>query len=97
MTRRLDRFRRRRSARSRYGRTVAQPAKGLRVTPHSRPAALDAYEGLWVAVLDDEVVAAEETSHKLALKLDGMDHRKRNRVVVEFVRPSANSYIVGVG
>lgn len=71
------------------------PRRGIRPLP--RPGNLDLYEGLWVAVLDDEVVAAERTSHKLALKLHGMDHRKRSRVSVEFVRPASDSYIVGLG
>jgi hypothetical protein len=43
------------------------------------------------------VVAAAETSHSLALKLHDMDHRKRRRVVVEYVRPTTDSYIVGAG
>jgi hypothetical protein len=58
---------------------------------------LQRFEGMWVAVIDDEVVAAEHTSHKLAQRLHGMDHRKRDRAVVEFVRPTGDSYIVGVG
>jgi len=53
--------------------------------------------GKWVGVIDDEVVAAAETSHQLALKLHDMDHRRRQRVVVEYVRPNADTYIVGVG
>ena len=71
------------------------PDRGIRPLP--RPANLALYEGLWVAVLDEEVVAAEPTSHRLALKLHGMDHRKRSRVSVEFVRPASDSYIVGLG
>jgi hypothetical protein len=43
------------------------------------------------------VVAAEETSHRLALTLDRMDHRKRRRAVVEYVHPTADSYIVFTG
>ncbi len=68
-----------------------------RVPSVPRPASLDAYANMWVAVLDGEVVAAAETSHHLALDLHGMDHRRRERLVVEFVRPQGDSYIVGVG
>jgi hypothetical protein len=67
------------------------------VAPLPRPAMLDRFEGMWVAVAGGEVVAAAETSHQLALQLHEMDHRKRQNVVVEFVRPTTDSYIVGVG
>jgi len=33
----------------------------------------------------------------LALRLHDMDHRKRRRVVIEYVRPTTDSYIVGAG
>lgn len=68
-----------------------------RVAPVPRPAGLDDYQGLWVATIGDEVVAAAETSHGLALNLHNMDHRKREQVVTEYVRPNGDAYIVGVG
>ena len=68
-----------------------------RVAALPRPAGLDRFEGMWVAVADGEVVAVAETSHKLAIRLHGMDHRKRRRVVIEYVRPTTDSYIVGAG
>lgn len=71
---------------------VARP-----VAPIPRPPELDRFEGMWVAVLDGQVVVAEPTSHRLALKLDGMDHRKRQRLAIEYVRPASDGYIVGVG
>lgn len=58
---------------------------------------LNNYQGLWVAVVGDEVIAAAPTSHELALQLHHMDHRKRERAVVEFARPDSDAYIVGVG
>ena len=58
---------------------------------------LDKYEGMWVATLDGEVLDAAPTSHALATQLMRIDHRKRSRVVVEYVRPAADTYIVGVG
>lgn len=67
------------------------------VAPLRRPASLDVYAGMWVAVADGEVVAAAKTSHQLALNLHDMDHRRRERTVIEYVRPAAESYIVGVG
>lgn len=68
-----------------------------RVTPVPRPASLDRYEGLWVALVDGDVAVAEPTSHRLALKLHDMDHRKRRRAVIEYVRPTSASFIVGAG
>ena len=65
--------------------------------PLRRLASLDGYAGMWVAVADGEVVAAAKTSHQLALNLHNMDHRRRARTVIEYVRPAAESYIVGVG
>lgn len=79
----------------RYGSGVGSTAP--RVAPLPRPAELERYSGLWVAILDGEVTAAEPTSNALALRLHGMDHRKRRRLVVEYVRPTTDAYIVGVG
>lgn len=67
------------------------------VAPLPRPEELQRFEGMWVAVVDGQVVLAEHTSHKLALRLHEMDHRKRQKAVVEYVRPAGNAYIVGVG
>jgi hypothetical protein len=68
-----------------------------RLAPEPRSPGLSKFEGLWVAVIGDEVVAAEKSSHALALKLHEMDHRRRSRAVVEYVRPTGDSYIVGAG
>lgn len=76
---------------------MGQPPSVRRVVPVPRPRDLDRFDGMWVAVVENEVVAAEFTSHQLALKLHDMDHRRRSRAVIEFVRPSSDAYIVGVG
>lgn len=65
--------------------------------PEPRPSNLDGLEGKWVAVENGRVIQAAETSHELAVQLHAMDHRRRRRVVVEFVRPDSDSFIVGVG
>lgn len=75
--------------------SAPEPLRHVAALP--RPEGLDRFEGMWVAVADGEVVAAAESSHKLALQLHGMDHRKRRRVVIEYVRPTTDSYIVGAG
>lgn len=68
-----------------------------RMAPVTRARMLDAYSGLWVAVIGDQVVAAAESSHQLALQLHNMDHRRRAMAVTEYVRPDSDVYIVGVG
>jgi hypothetical protein len=81
-----------------YGAAMARSeGPGTRIAPVPRPPALEAYAGMWVAVSDGAVVAAAPTSHRLALTLHDMDHRKRHRVVVQYVRPATDAYIVGVG
>jgi hypothetical protein len=67
------------------------------VAPLPRPQLLETYDGLWVALDGEDVIAAAETSHALALHLHALDHRIRARAVVEYVRPASESYIVGVG
>jgi hypothetical protein len=52
---------------------------------------------MWVLVVDGEVIAAEPTSRALADRVRRMDHGKRARAVMEYVRPASDAYIVGVG
>lgn len=80
-----------------YVQTMGQPESTRRIAPQPRPKELNDFVGKWVAVVDGEVVAAADSSHQLALRLHDMDHRRRARVVVEYVRPASDSYIVGVG
>ena len=67
------------------------------VAPLPRPSNLEQYVGMWVAVIDGEVVAAETTSRALAYRLHQMDHVKRRRAVMEYVRPASAAYIIGAG
>jgi hypothetical protein len=68
-----------------------------RVSPVQWAPELNEFEGMWVAVYRGEVIAAARSSRELAQHLHLMDHRKRRESVVEYVRPSTDSYIVGVG
>ena len=80
-----------------YGHDMEPLSKRRRIAPVPRPEVLARYEGSWVAVVDGEVVAAAPTSHTLAVNLHELSDQKRARAVVEFVRPTSDSYIVGVG
>ena len=68
-----------------------------RVAPVRWAPELNEFEGMWVAVYRGEVIQAAPSSRELAERLHQMDHRKRRESVVEYVRPSTDSYIVGVG
>ncbi len=80
-----------------YGDPVGIARRATRVPPIRRPTGLERYAGMWVLVLDGEVVAAEKTSRDLAYRLHQMDHVKRGRAVMEYVRPTSSAYIVGAG
>ena len=68
-----------------------------KVSPVRWAPELNEFEGMWVAVYRGEVIASARSSRELAQLLHLMDHRKRRESVVEYVRPSTDSYIVGVG
>ncbi len=64
--------------------------------PEHRPPDLDRWRGLWVAMLDGEVVAAANSSRELVVEVDKLGERGRN-AVARFVAPPPDAYIVGVG
>lgn len=89
---------RRKSLRRRYALGVPiarRPSAPLLPVP--RPAGLEEFAGMWVLRLGDSVIAAAPTSRELAYELHKMDHRKRADVVMEYVRPSSDAFIVGAG
>lgn len=52
---------------------------------------------MWVAIKDDEIIAASKTSSELAFRLREMGPKARG-AVTEFVRPGhEDAYAVGVG
>ena len=73
------------------------PAANTGLAPIPRSPNLEKYSGYWVALVDGTVVAAEPTSHELAFKLSDMAHFKHQRLSIEYVRPSSDAYVVGVG
>ncbi len=57
---------------------------------------LDRYVGKWVAVKDEHVVAFGEDSSDLALKVRALGGEGHG-AVMQFVQPTADAFIVGVG
>ena len=72
-----------------------RPVDGL-IPPTHRPTALAGYEGLWVALLNGEVIASAETSRDLAAVLRSMGSQTQDSVM-QYVRPPVSGYVVGVG
>ena len=64
------------------------------IQPEPHLAALDEYEGLWVAVKDRHVVAKARTSKELAFEL----HQKGiTGATIQFVSPPTYAERVGLG
>ena len=61
-----------------YGLGMARPSK---VEPERRSRSLDGWEGCWVAVRGDDVIAAEHTSRELVAKLHEMGPQASDAVV----------------
>jgi hypothetical protein len=72
-----------------------RPANG-RIPPLERPAALDAFEGQWVALLRGQVIESANTSSALASKLRSLGPDAQD-AVMQFVRPPTAGYVIGVG
>jgi len=64
--------------------------------PEPRLAGLDAFEGMWVAVLDGEVIAAAPTSRALVYEVRKLGPRG-DGAVAQYVRGIETSFMVGVG
>lgn len=71
--------------------------RGGHVEPIKRRADLGTYEGQWIAMIADEVVAVASTSGALAYELQKMTDQRRAKAAVEFIRPTTDAYIVGAG
>ena len=76
---------------------MAIAPRGTPVAAVPRPANFEAFAGMWVLVVDCEVIAAEPTSRALADRVRRMDEGTRARAVMEYVRPASDTYIVGAG
>jgi len=82
--------------RDRYGDSVPIGRRHERHAPTRFVEDKARFEGMWIASVDDEVVAVAETSRALVWKLRELGP-KADAAVVEFVRPATDGYIVGVG
>ena len=78
---------------SRYLRGMGKPQ---RQEPVRRPAALDGWEGCWVALKDGKVIAAAGSSRELVPKLIDMGDTARG-AVAQFVPKPSNTIVIGVG
>jgi len=71
-------------------------AKPSRLEPERRLAALEGWEGKWVAVKDGEVIAAAHNSRDLVPELVAMGERGRG-AVAQYVPPESEVIVIGVG
>lgn len=67
-----------------------------RLPPVRRPAELDQYEGLWVAVKDDKVVAVAGTSVELVPAVKDLGDAGRG-AVAKFIPHRTEQIVIGVG
>ena len=67
-----------------------------RIAPQPFLEAKAPFEGMWVAVHNGKVVAAEHSSRELVFRLQKMGPSVSD-AVIEYVRPASDGYIVGVG
>lgn len=69
---------------------------GAPISPEARPADLDRFEGMWVAVRDGAVIAAAPTSRELVYAVRKLADRG-NGAVAQYVPPPESFHMVGVG
>lgn len=60
------------------------------------PAGRSPYDGQWIAVTGDRVVAQGETSRELTRRLKELGPERRE-AVVRFVSPPVRGYVIGAG
>ncbi len=79
---------------SAYRRDMRRP-EGIEGLERQRPD-IEEWAGLWIAVKNGEVLAAEEASRALVAKVLSMGERGRG-AVSQFVPRPSNSIVIGVG
>jgi len=67
-----------------------------RVEPERRPAGIDRWAGLWVAVKDGKVIAEAQTSRELVPRLRSMGPAGEG-AVAQFVPERTDDIVIGVG
>lgn len=65
--------------------------------PVPRLVTLDGHEGEWVGRRGDRVIASADSSRDLVVVLHQLDLEEREEVVIEFVRPTSEAFIVNAG
>lgn len=71
--------------------------RGRLVAPEPRPEGAEAFAGQWVGVIERRIVIAAPTERGLQSQLHELDDERRAKVVVGYIRPDSDSYIVGPG
>lgn len=79
-----------------YCRGMEQRRKPPRVAPERKPAGLDSWAGLWVAVKDGEVIAAAQTSRELVPRVREKGEAGHG-AVARFVPQASRDIVIGVG
>jgi hypothetical protein len=82
--------------RRRYLDAVGPSRERPPVEPVRHLAALDRYEGMWVAVRDGEIIEAARSSRELVSRLQALGPRGQG-ATAQFVPPKSEAYRVGVG
>jgi hypothetical protein len=67
-----------------------------KVEPERRPEGIDRWAGLWVAVLDGKVIAAEESSLNLVATVRRMGPSAAG-AVAQYVPRRTDDIVIGVG
>ena len=78
---------------ARYRGSMPRPS---RVEPERQPASLRCWEGTWVAVDGEEVIAAAHNPRELAAKLHEMGP-KASKAVARYVPKPSDDIVIGVG
>jgi hypothetical protein len=76
--------------------TIEEATIGKRLEPERIPTSLHGFEGRWVAMVGDDVIAAAHNPRELAAMLHEMGPRGK-KAVARFVPLPSDVIVIGVG
>ena len=79
-----------------YGRGMGRGGRPRRVERERRPADLNEWAGMWVAVKNGKIIAAARTSRELVPQVKAMGDAGRG-AVAQFVPRASDTIVIGVG